>query len=201
MIPEKLIVVGDFNIHYENILNQKNDSDTQEFLSILNAFGLAQNVENTTHIRGGIIDFVITHSDDNEKISNISLLKEQCSSDHFPIQFTMDIQPFTKKDKFTYETRNWDNVDMEQFIMYLGQNSDLLYPESSLSLEECVSLFNDILIDAANMFCPLTQKTFEKYTFMFTSGLTMGYFFLNETKDKLNANTKNTEINIQDLKW
>jgi len=56
-----LCILGDFNIHW----NDTSDSETLRLVSILETLGLQQHVTEGTHLRGNIIDFVISRKDDN----------------------------------------------------------------------------------------------------------------------------------------
>ena len=54
------MILGDFNIHWDNKANHK----TKGFSSPLDSFGLVQHVTTTTHIAGNILDFVISRESD-----------------------------------------------------------------------------------------------------------------------------------------
>ena len=60
-LSEKLIILGDFNIHVDN----NNDSEANQFLDLLDAFGLKQHVSGSTHVRGHTLHLVISRDSDN----------------------------------------------------------------------------------------------------------------------------------------
>lgn len=58
----KMLMVGDFNIHVDNPGNPK----ANEFLSLLNSFGLSQHVHVATHLDGHhTLNLVITRDSEN----------------------------------------------------------------------------------------------------------------------------------------
>ena len=48
MCPEVLVISGDFNLH----LHDLRDSDTKEFMDLLETFSLSQHVSGPTHLSG-----------------------------------------------------------------------------------------------------------------------------------------------------
>ena len=57
LVPEPLIIVGDFNIHVDC-------NDEGNFLDLLQSFGLTQHVTGPTHEDGHTLDLIITRSFD-----------------------------------------------------------------------------------------------------------------------------------------
>jgi hypothetical protein len=55
-IPGRLLVVGDFNIHVDNLGNLF----SFKFISLIESFGLVQHVLDPTHIAGHTLDLVLT---------------------------------------------------------------------------------------------------------------------------------------------
>ena len=74
-------IVGDFNIHVDS-----SNNELQTFLDILNANGLIQHVNSSTHQKGRILDLVITREQSNQLkmppvvfISGVSYLNSSSS--------------------------------------------------------------------------------------------------------------------------
>ncbi|EFX78733.1 hypothetical protein DAPPUDRAFT_105030 [Daphnia pulex] len=61
LLPGRLLIVGDFNIHVDNLA----DSTAIKFLSIVESHGLFQHLSKSTHIRGHIIEVWLTRVSDN----------------------------------------------------------------------------------------------------------------------------------------
>ena len=57
------VVVGDFNIHYDD------HSKADKLIDLLDTFGLIQHVETPTHIHGHILDLVISRAVDQSVAS------------------------------------------------------------------------------------------------------------------------------------
>ena len=74
-----VIITGDFNIHWD-----KGDQlHTRQLKEILFSFGLEQHVNEATHIKGHILDFIISRHRDNLAISDLNI--EDPISDHYLI--------------------------------------------------------------------------------------------------------------------
>ena len=58
--PGRLVIMGDFNIHFDKI----SDPKTQKLKNILAELGLKQHVTDPTHICGHILDLMVTHESD-----------------------------------------------------------------------------------------------------------------------------------------
>ena len=105
---DRLILVGDFNIHMDN----PNNSDTIAFNDLLNLFDCVQYVKCQTHEAGHILDLVITPSKTSLEIS--SPMIDTYLSDHAIIEFSMCIpKPPIVKSKT--QSRSIRNINTEQF--------------------------------------------------------------------------------------
>ncbi len=58
MTKGKLIIIGDFNIHFDS-----NSSDCDQFKTLLDMYNLTQEIKSPTHVRGHTLDLVISRSD------------------------------------------------------------------------------------------------------------------------------------------
>jgi hypothetical protein len=85
MTSGKLILLGDFNFHY----NDHTNSDANKFRDVLHAMNREQHVETGTHTHGNILDLVITRSSELE-IENLDVYG-QIFSDHSPIVFEIPV--------------------------------------------------------------------------------------------------------------
>ena len=57
----KLIIAGDFNVHWD----KQSNPERQQLEDLLHSFGLIQHVNDSTHSDGHTLDLLITHADDN----------------------------------------------------------------------------------------------------------------------------------------
>ena len=76
---EPLIITGDFNIHVDD------ESDSRDFLDLLQSMSLEQHVHQPTHEKGHTLDLTITRSPDS-MISSIAAADELFFDHFFPFQ-------------------------------------------------------------------------------------------------------------------
>ena len=106
----QLLVVGDFNIHYDNTIN----SSAKKFRELHLSMNLAQWIEDATHEKGHILDLIITRQDENCLVKNISI-QPFYLLDHNIISFNI---PFKKTHniKKKIKIRNTKNIDINRMI-------------------------------------------------------------------------------------
>ena len=114
-----VIIVGDFNIHFE-VLNDITRSkekvyvDALKFKSLLKRFNLLQHITDPTHNLGGTIDFIISCPNSVPQTENVSVMKYESLSDHYPILFEISKSvQLLKKKKVMYSRRNWSSVNID----------------------------------------------------------------------------------------
>ena len=64
---KNIVILGDFNLH----VNNKLDTDAQQFMDMVEASGLKQWVDFPTHKLGNTLDLIITELADEVQIKNI----------------------------------------------------------------------------------------------------------------------------------
>ena len=80
-----LLIVGDFNFHYEDV----NEYDTKILHELLNICALDQFVKSRTHSKGHILDSVIVRSSDNL----INSVHVDCfMTDHLFILYSLNLK-------------------------------------------------------------------------------------------------------------
>lgn len=107
-LPGKLLIVGDFNIHFDDPY----DPEKREFDELLHVFGLHQLVSSSTHISGHVLDFVITRIDDNI-IQNVQVA--DMISDHCLILSSLTATKPTFNQKIR-KVRSIKNINMSHFF-------------------------------------------------------------------------------------
>ena len=95
---KKFFLIGDFNLRNANweILSSSNSTE-QSFINEFLRLGLIQCISSPTHIKGNILDILLTNSDNF--VSDITILNnnESCKSDHYAITFKVKINVKRKK--------------------------------------------------------------------------------------------------------
>ena len=94
---DKILIVGDFNIHMDN----KNDSLRSAFLSITDSIGFSQLIDLPTHCCNHTLDLVLTYG---TEVSHLATMPHTpLLSDHYPITFNFPMPCNIKSDsKFSF---------------------------------------------------------------------------------------------------
>lgn len=145
-----LMLTGDFNLHWDNSCN----AHTIQFKGILEAFGLIQHVKQPTHVKGHIIDLIITRSMDSWTITPPTI--GDLISDHHSVvcQASLPVQAKRKRD-ITY--RNLKSIDLNDFKADLRQS--LAQDLFSASLDELITIYDNELKSALDKHAPLIERS------------------------------------------
>ncbi|WP_233220276.1 hypothetical protein, partial [Micromonospora sp. RP3T] len=77
LATDKVLIVGDFNIHVDNEI----DALRAAFIDILNYIGVSQHVSGPTHCRNHTLDLILSHGID---VNAAEILQQSNDiSDHF----------------------------------------------------------------------------------------------------------------------
>ena len=160
--PGVPLIAGDFNIHVE----RPNDHYPKMFLELISTHNLLQCVPPLpTHNCGGTLDLILTTQTIYEKIrGRINILDSGTTSDHYLVWFDalLKTTPASSDVAFT-NYRNFKALDVEHFKEDI-MKSDLGLENFDCSLDDAVSLYNNVLTELMNKHCPVISrriKTFE----------------------------------------
>ena len=144
-----LLIMGDFNFHMED----DSDSDTLSFRNLLFGHNLDQHVCLPTHIRGHMLDLVITRNMELP-ISDIDV-RGPTFSDHCPLMFTC---PWSKQliPKQTIKVRDIKDLDIDAFESDLKKSHLLSDPPDNL--DELLTLYNGTLTELMDKYAPAKVK-------------------------------------------
>ena len=172
-----ITILGDLNIK----VNDKNDSDTINFLDFIDASGLAiQNTE-PTHRLGNTLDLIITEETSN----HISSVKTDLFSDHNLVLFNVNSTSITATKRILSFCKI-KNINIEKFETdikqkignyqklddnTLDQNLDLFRKALTTTLDDHapeqtkvvsnwqkIPWFNDSISDSIQLWCKLEHK-------------------------------------------
>ena len=115
----KLVLVGDFNIHWDN----QENGDTLAFHELINSFGCVQHVGIPTHELGHTIDLCITPSD--TKLNLTPPAADYFISDHAFLSFYVDI-PRPPVEKTVVASRPIRNMNIVSFRTELQEVCDTI---------------------------------------------------------------------------
>ena len=115
---KKFFLIGDLNLNTISWeANSCTNSTDQLLLDEFVRLGLLQCVSSPTHIKGNLLDILLTNSENH--VSNINVLSTNfaCKSDHFAITFEIKLKLKRKKpwkiNTFNYKRANWDALNSD----------------------------------------------------------------------------------------
>ena len=152
LTSKKLIIGGDFNIHFDEPTN----NSTKKLKDIFNSYNLRNQIYFPTHSMGHTLDLLITREYDNIGVIETNSLSY--ISDHCLIQMKIDVSsvPFENK-QISY--RKLNKINIEDLKSELSNSSIILEDNSSLSVDDHVCLYNSTLQNLLDKYAPLIQKT------------------------------------------
>ena len=113
-VPENTIIVGDFNFPKINWQGGSNDRKSENFVECVHAKNLEQMVEFPTHIRGNLLDLVLTNAPEN--ILSVEGLGNLGNSDHTIICVEVDFYPkFKESNELILDWINGDTDGLKEF--------------------------------------------------------------------------------------
>ena len=149
-----VFIVGDININ----VNRHDDSNVEQFLRLLEINNLQQFVKTRTHVKGGIIDLVITEKTFTDIIVKVD---ESYHTDHYPIGIQIPDKTTCVNVVLTKQVREIYKLDQDEFSKDL-QHEPLVNPEffSKLTVDDLVSKYNSTLKRLFDLHCPLKVKKY-----------------------------------------
>ena len=125
---KKFFLIGDFNLNKANwLLNTSTNSVEQAFLDEFVQAGLVQLINEPTHIKGNILDILLTNSEHFMNDITVTNGNGLCKSDHYSIKFKVNLKVDRKKATkikvFNFKRANWDLLNRD--ISHVDWNSIL----------------------------------------------------------------------------
>lgn len=135
---DNIVVVGDFNIHFE----RTNEKTVKECVDMFSSYGFIQQIHEATHINGGTIDQVFTFSLDRLLTITVDIEPiHRFGSDHYPIYCKVNLALEKKYfKKLTY--RNTSAINQLEFKKDLIEICDEIDPGL---LDENIEIFYNTL--------------------------------------------------------
>ena len=165
---EDLLILGDFNlpdIDWDILTGHSLVSN--QFCDLVFHTNLCQLISTPTHIRGNILDLLLTNLDD--RISNLQIhLDSYLKSDHNNVTFSVAFHIRTSFKAATYFTFNYSRGDYQGLLDYL-LHSDFTPCYSSHNVEFIWQTINDILMNAMHLFIPVNKIHLDNCPMWFNS--------------------------------
>ena len=152
--PGKLLMMGDFNIHWDN----QQSPDTRHLMAILESVSLKQFITQTTHKLGHTIDLVVSRTDDN-LIADTSVTSGL--SDHNIIITVLQVEKVVSQSKMmTY--RKLRDIDVNLFKDDIKASDIICSPASDY--EGLCEQFDTTLIALLDRHAPeITRKVSDRH--------------------------------------
>ena len=160
---DKVVIVGDFNIH----MDSEGDPLRSAFLSITESIGFDQHIHQSTHSHNHTLDLVLTH---NTEIANIVVMpKNPVLSDHYFITFQLSQVRRVSLDPTFYFSRKLSSRTADAFINelpgsfvhcgdFLGSSQNAYTYASVNSIDQLTNNTNYVLCRTLDTIAPLKKR-------------------------------------------
>ena len=116
--PPKLYLVGDFNLPHASWDDLSSPVPIeQNFIDVFSELGLKQCITHPTHIKGKILDILLTNADTLVNDIDVRDRNSACKSDHFPISFKVNSRVRYNKTAsrkcYNFKKANWDRLNFD----------------------------------------------------------------------------------------
>ena len=146
-----LVISGDFNLRWD----VSNDSYVRKFKELCSAFGLLQHVNETTHIKGHVLDLILSREVDDLSIVNVRI--GDAVSDHFLVRCNLSIKR-PQQTKRTINYRNLKTLDIANFCFDVS-SLPLVQNHKHMNIEELVHGYNSQLREVLDKHAPVITRT------------------------------------------
>ncbi|KAL0148132.1 hypothetical protein M9458_056534 [Cirrhinus mrigala] len=151
LATDKVLIVGDFNIHVDN----ENDALEAAFTDILNSIGIMQHVSGPTRCRNHTLDLILSHGID---VNAVEILQQSDDiSDHYPasciLTKTVNSTPYYKYGRTITSTTKYC------FLSNLPDLSEFLSMSySSEKLDDVTEAIDSLFSTTLDMVAPLRLR-------------------------------------------
>ena len=183
-----VLIFGDFNLPDINWTTLTgNSAVSNNFCEFVFESNLIQLVNSPTHIRGNILDLVLTNSPDHVTNLTVHSPEYQCvTSDHYLISFTTSLKHLVSTPT-TKEVFNYAKGDYSGLSEYLS-SCDLSVLFNSSDVEEVWHLLRSYIISGMDLFIPKIRLHARQFPFWFTPQLRHSIKCLRTLQHKFNKN-------------
>ncbi|XP_058637889.1 uncharacterized protein LOC131544010 [Onychostoma macrolepis] len=153
LTADKVLIVGDFNIHVDN----EKDSLGSAFIDILNSIGVKQHVSGPTHCRNHTLDLILSHGID---VSGIEIWQQSDDiSDHYLVSCIFHIAKAVKPTPCYKYGRTITSTTKDCFINNLPDLSQFLsISNSSEQLDDVTGTMDSLFSSTLDAVAPLRLR-------------------------------------------
>ncbi len=153
LAADKVLIVGDFNIHVDN----EKDALGSAFIDILNSIGVRQHVSGPTHSRNHTLDLILSHGID---VSGVGILQQSDDiSDHYLVLCKLHIVKAVNSIPSYKYGRNITSTTKDCFVSNLPDLSQFLsISNSSEQLDDVTETMDSLFSGTLDIVAPLRLR-------------------------------------------
>jgi hypothetical protein len=165
---EHVIIVGDFNLPDINWSSLTGVSPfSKRFCEFIFDSNLIQLVENPTHMKGNILDLVLTTTN-NVRDLVVDTSNYSITSDHYVVSFKIEFSMLTNNTRQVPYVFDYKHADMDGLLEYM-LNCDFSECLQSDNIEFVWAYIKSCIYCAINLYIPKVKRRWLKYPCWFTS--------------------------------
>ena len=154
-----LIIAGDFNLN----LKDTNSAYAKEFLELLEKYNLMQLVNSSTHVKGGMIDFIIVEKTIICQIGSVETILD-FKTDHYPIHLSLKTNLMDNHENckpIIKNVRDINSIDIGSCIEEIKMSPLVQFSVvPALSLDDYINIYNSFLSKLFDDHCPVVTKKY-----------------------------------------
>ncbi len=153
LAADKVLIVGDFNIHVDN----EKDALGSAFIDILNSIGVRQHVSGPTHSRNHTLDLILSHGID---VNGVEILQQSDDiSDHYLVLCKLHIVKAVNSTPSYKYGRTITSTTKDCFVSNLPDLSQFLsISNSSEQLDDVTETMNSLFSSTLDTVAPLRLR-------------------------------------------
>ncbi|XP_052435822.1 uncharacterized protein LOC127975848 [Carassius gibelio] len=159
LAADKVLIVGDFNIHVDN----EKDVLGSAFIDILNSIGVRQHVSGPTHCRNHTLDLILSHGIDVDSVEIIQPSDD--ISDHYLVLCKLHIAKIVNSTSCYKYRRTITSTTKDCFLSYLPDVSEFLsISKTSEQLDDVTETMDSLFSSTLNAVAPLRLRKVKENT-------------------------------------
>ncbi len=153
LAADRVLIVGDFNIHVDN----EKDALGSAFIDILNSIGVRQHVSGPTHSRNHTLDLILSHGID---VNGVEILQQSDDiSDHYLVLCKLHIVKAVNSTPSYKYGRTITSTTKDCFVSNLPDLSQFLsISNSSEQLDDVTETMNSLFSSTLDTVAPLRLR-------------------------------------------
>uniref|UniRef100_A0A9J7XQL8 Endonuclease/exonuclease/phosphatase domain-containing protein n=1 Tax=Cyprinus carpio carpio TaxID=630221 RepID=A0A9J7XQL8_CYPCA len=153
LAADKVLIVGDFNIHVDN----EKDALGSAFIDILNSIGVRQHISGPTHCRNHTLDLILSHGIDVDGVEIIQPSDD--ISDHYLVLCKLHIAKTVNSTSCYKYGRTITSTTKDCFVSNLPDVSQFLsISKTSEQLDDVTETMDSIFSSILNTVAPLCLR-------------------------------------------